>query len=109
MKDSGAPWLGEVPEHWKVERLKSLMCNVVEQTSNRQAGDLYIALEHVESWTGHSDKQNARIEHDKALQRVIIELLKDHTELFKQFTDNPMFKKWLSDNNFSLTYNEAAG
>lgn len=57
----------------------------------------------------NSDKQNARIEHDKALQRVIIELLKDHTELFKQFTDNPMFKKWLSDNNFSLTYNEATG
>ena len=33
----------------------------------------------------HSDRQNARIEHDKALQRVIIELLTDHTELFKQF------------------------
>ena len=57
----------------------------------------------------NSDKQNARIEHDKALQRVIIELLRDHTELFKQFSDNPMFKKWLSDNNFSLTYNEATG
>jgi type I restriction enzyme R subunit len=57
----------------------------------------------------HSDKQNARIEHDKALQRVIIELLKDHTELFKQFSDNPAFKKWLSDTNFSVTYNEASG
>jgi len=33
----------------------------------------------------NSDKQNARIEHDKALQRVILELLPDHTELFKQF------------------------
>jgi len=29
----------------------------------------------------HSDKQNARIEHDKALQRVLVELLSDHTEL----------------------------
>jgi type I restriction enzyme R subunit len=57
----------------------------------------------------NSDKQNARIEHDKALQRVIIELLRDHTELFKQFSDNPMFKKWLSDTNFSATYNEATG
>ncbi len=52
----------------------------------------------------YSDKQNARIEHDKALQRVIIELLTDHTELFKQFSDNPAFKKWLADSNFSLTY-----
>ena len=52
----------------------------------------------------HSDKQNARIEHDKALQRVIMALLSDHTELFKQFSDNPSFKKWLSDTVFRLTY-----
>jgi type I restriction enzyme R subunit len=52
----------------------------------------------------NSDKQNARIEHDKALQRVIIELLTDHTELFKQFQDNAAFKKWLGDTNFAVTY-----
>jgi type I restriction enzyme R subunit len=52
----------------------------------------------------HSDKQNARIEHDKALQRVLIELLADHTELFKQFSDNPDFKKWLTDTIFAATY-----
>jgi type I restriction enzyme R subunit len=52
----------------------------------------------------HSDKQNARIEHDKALQRVLVELLADHTELFKQFSDNPDFKKWLADTIFSVTY-----
>ncbi|KUK60006.1 MAG: Type I restriction-modification system restriction subunit, partial [Methanoculleus marisnigri] len=33
----------------------------------------------------NSDKQNARIEHDKALLRVMTALLKDDTELFKQF------------------------
>jgi type I restriction enzyme R subunit len=52
----------------------------------------------------HSDKQNARIEHDKALQRVMMALLADHTELFKQFSDNPSFKKWLSNTIFNLTY-----
>jgi type I restriction enzyme, R subunit len=52
----------------------------------------------------YSDKQNARIEHDKALQRVLVELLADHTELFKQFSDNPAFKKWLRDTIFSVTY-----
>lgn len=52
----------------------------------------------------NSDKQNARIEHDKALGRAILELMADHTELFKQFTDNPGFKKSLSDAIFSLTY-----
>jgi len=56
----------------------------------------------------HSDKQNARIEHDKALQRVLVELLSDHTELFKQFSDNATFKKWLADTIFSVTYNPPA-
>ena len=56
----------------------------------------------------HSDKQNARIEHDKALQRVLIELLSDHTELFKQFSDNAAFKKWLTDTIFSATYTPPA-
>jgi type I restriction enzyme R subunit len=54
----------------------------------------------------HSDKQNARIEHDKALQRVMIALLKDDTELFKQFSDNESFRRWLTDTVFALTYNE---
>ncbi len=61
----------------------------------------------------NSDKQNARVEHDKALQRVILEMLGDHTELFKQFSDNPSFKRWLADSVFDLTYRpaipEAAG
>jgi type I restriction enzyme R subunit len=52
----------------------------------------------------NSDRQNARIEHDKALQDVIVALLSDHAELFKQFSDNPSFKKWLSDTTFQTTY-----
>jgi len=52
----------------------------------------------------HSDKQNAKIEHDKALNRVILELLADHTELYKQFSDNPDFKRWLTDSVFESTY-----
>jgi type I restriction enzyme R subunit len=56
----------------------------------------------------NSDRQNARIEHDKALARVMTELLADHTELFKQFSDNPQFKKWLLDTVFSLTYDQPA-
>jgi type I restriction enzyme R subunit len=52
----------------------------------------------------NSDRQNARIEHDKALARVMIGVLKDDTELFKQFSDNPAFKKWLADTVFGMTY-----
>jgi len=52
----------------------------------------------------NSDKQNAKLEHDKALNRVILELLADHTELFKQFSDNADFKRWLTDTVFDTTY-----
>lgn len=54
----------------------------------------------------NSDRQNARIEHDKALGNVIIGLMKDDTELFKQFSDNPEFRRWLADTIFSATYNQ---
>jgi type I restriction enzyme R subunit len=52
----------------------------------------------------NSDRQNARIEHDKALGRVMTALLKDDTELFKQFVDNESFRRWLTDTVFGLTY-----
>jgi len=54
----------------------------------------------------YSDKQNARIEHDKALVRVMTALLQDDTELFKQFSDNESFRRWLTDTVFALTYSE---
>jgi type I restriction enzyme R subunit len=57
----------------------------------------------------NSDKQNARIEHDKALARVIVGVMKDDTELFKQFSDNPEFKRWLADTIFGITYDRPAG
>ncbi len=52
----------------------------------------------------HSDRQNARIEYDKALQRVMIALMKDDTELFKQFSDNQDFRRWMADAIFAATY-----
>ena len=52
----------------------------------------------------NSDKQNARIEHDIALKKVLVSLLSDHTELFKQFSENPAFQKWLADTVFTATY-----
>ena len=58
----------------------------------------------------NSDRQNARIEHDKALGQVMTGILQDDTELFKQFMDNPSFKRWLTDTVFGLTYdNPSAG
>ena len=54
----------------------------------------------------NSDKQEARTESDRVLQKVIFSIMADNMELFKQYTDNQDFKKWLSDLVFSLTYNK---
>lgn len=57
----------------------------------------------------NSDKQNARMESERALQQVIFSVMADNMELFKQFQDNPSFKKWLSDMVFNMTYEPNAG
>lgn len=54
----------------------------------------------------HSDRQNARIEHNKALQEILLAYLKDHTQLYGQYSDNPSFQKWLQETMFGVTYNE---
>jgi len=35
---------------------------------------------------------------------VMTAVLKDDTELFKQFSDNESFRRWLTDTVFELTY-----
>ena len=55
----------------------------------------------------NSDKENARVEHDRALLRVMTSLMKDDTQLFKLFMDDEGFKRWLTEKMFDLTYYEA--
>ena len=56
----------------------------------------------------NSDRENARIEHDQALLRVMTAVMKDDTVLFKQFMDNASFKRWLTDTVFTLAYEPTA-
>ena len=48
-KDSGVEWLGEVPAHWEVKRLKHNLRLLTEKTDRR---DHPVALENIEGWTG---------------------------------------------------------
>ena len=52
-------------------------------------------------------KQNAKIEHDKALAKIIREMLFDHAELAKMFSENEDFRRWLIDMSFDKTYKKA--
>ena len=52
-KPSGVEWLGEVPEHWEVTRLKYSAFRVDEKVeADDENPVLYVGLEHIESWTG---------------------------------------------------------
>ena len=55
----------------------------------------------------NSDQDNARIEHGKALTRVMTALIKDDAELFKQFMDNDSFKRWMTETVFGLACKQA--
>jgi type I restriction enzyme, S subunit len=48
-KDSGAPWIAEVPTHWCVKRLKFCLRLVTEKANERTNP---VALENIESWSG---------------------------------------------------------
>ena len=76
---------------------------ITEDIPNRVAADT--AYQNAKK---NSDKQNARIEHDKALARVMTAVFKDDTELFKQFMDNESFRRWMTDTVFGLTYEQSA-
>ena len=81
----------------KIERV------IAEELPAKVAGDRAY-----QNAMANSDQQNARIEHDKALERAMTELLADHTELFKQFSDNDSFRRWLLEMTFAATYNRPA-
>ena len=53
VKDSGIEWLGEIPEHWAVRKLKySVRLNSHTSFENQESENTKIALENIESKTG---------------------------------------------------------
>ena len=55
----------------------------------------------------NSDEENARIEHGKALLRVMTSVMKDDTQLFKYFMDDESFKRQMTDVVFALACEQA--
>lgn len=42
MKDSGVEWIGEIPEHWEVRRLKSITSKIGSGVTPRGGGSVYV-------------------------------------------------------------------
>jgi len=57
-KPSGIEWLGEIPEHWEVHRLKYSVDLINEKVDGAEVDFSYVGLEHIESWTGKRLWQN---------------------------------------------------
>lgn len=51
-KDSGIPWLGEVPEHWEIKPLKFSINNISHKVESQLSNLRYFGLENIESFTG---------------------------------------------------------
>lgn len=56
----------------------------------------------------NDDPVNARVESDRALSQVMLRLIADDTQLFKEFQDNSSFKRWLAEEVFKATYRKGA-
>lgn len=56
----------------------------------------------------NNDVDNAKLAMTAALAKVMQGMLRDETQLFKQFVDNPDFKAWLTDAVFRSTYDDNA-
>lgn len=61
MKPSGIDWLGDIPAHWEVKRLKY---NFSLKTERFVTDENPIALENIESWTGRFIPTNSEFEGD---------------------------------------------
>ncbi|OOF84004.1 hypothetical protein BKG92_01355 [Rodentibacter ratti] len=52
MKDSGVEWIGEVPVHWEIKKLKFVLVLSNNKEESKNSGKRYIGMENVESFTG---------------------------------------------------------
>lgn len=69
LQPSGLEWIGDIPKHWKVRRLKYLCRNVNMQTSVKGSDEIYIALEHVQGWTGRLSLPSEDVSFDSQVKK----------------------------------------
>ena len=52
LKDSGVKWIGQVPEHWEVKKLKFVLTLSNKKEESKNSNKRYIGMENIESFTG---------------------------------------------------------
>jgi len=57
----------------------------------------------------HSDRQNARITHERKVTDAFQNIIFDQTALYRLYTDNEEFRRWLLEALFRMDYERAQG
>ena len=52
----------------------------------------------------NAGRQNAEIENDASVRRLVTSMLRSHTELYKVYTENEDFRQWLNRQVFESTF-----
>ena len=62
MKDSGIEWIGMIPEHWEIKKLKYVLQLTNKKQLSLNSELLYIGMENIESGTGEFIETNSETE-----------------------------------------------
>lgn len=56
----------------------------------------------------NNDAETARVQMNEALRDVMLDMLQDQTDLFREYTDNEPFRRWLANAIFRMTYQQGS-
>lgn len=62
LKDSGVDWIGEIPEHWEVSKLKYVLTMRNEKIESKSTDKVYVGMENIESQTGRYLQTDSQVE-----------------------------------------------
>jgi len=57
--------------HWELRRLKFLASNTTNQTTTKASDEIYLAMEHVQSWTGVARPLEGEVEFASTVNRFV--------------------------------------
>jgi hypothetical protein len=90
-KECGSRWLARVPAHWEVRNLRTL----IRPRNERNRTDLPLLSVACE--------KGVFVRSLKALAKVMLTLLKDDTQVHRQFVENESFRRFVTDMVFTIT------
>ena len=77
----------------------------VEEVLSRMPGQV-LEDQQYQNARKNSGRQNAQVELDSALRRLVTSMVRCQTELYKAYTEDGEFREWLNGEMFRATYQD---